>query len=136
MIRLQTRFFESSRPQITPRNLGFLSFAVPLKPYDFHSVQERLADRIQGIRSRNEKYFGEIEWQVEIMIPERMVLGRIQDFQERRRGIAAEVATQLVHFVQHEDGIVDPGSTHRLYDPSGQGADIGPAMPAKFSLIM
>jgi hypothetical protein len=52
------------------------------------------------------------------------------------RRIAAEVAPQLVHFVQHQHRIVGSRAPHGLNHASGHRADIGAAMAAQFGFIM
>ena len=54
--------------------------------------------------------FDKIERHVEIVIAERVVLLRIEHFHQRRRRIAAEIAAELVHFVQHHDRILRLGA--------------------------
>jgi hypothetical protein len=46
---------------------------------------------VQHVRGRDEKYFGEIVLDVEIVILERVVLFRIEHFEQRRTRVAAEV---------------------------------------------
>ncbi len=78
----------------------------------------------------------QIERHIQIVIAERRVLLRIEHFHQRRRRIAAEVAAELVHFVQHQDRVVGFGALDSLDDLSGQRADVGAAMAADFRFIV
>ena len=42
---------------------------------------------------------------LEVVVGERVVLLGIEHLEQRRRGVAAEVVTDLVHLVHHEDGV-------------------------------
>ena len=60
------------------------------------------------------------------MVGEGVVLGGVEDLEQRGGGVAAEgVGAQLVDLVQHEDGIVGADPLELLDDASGQGADVG-----------
>src|SRR5258708_8403020 len=70
------------------------------------------------------------------MIAERVVLLRIEDFHQRRRRIAPEVASKLVHFVQHHYRIVHLCALDALNDLSRQRADVRPAVSADFRFVV
>src|SRR5262245_11765642 len=78
----------------------------------------------------------QVEWQVQVMVPEGEVLGRVEYLEQSRRRIATKVGTEFVDLVQHHHWIVDAGSPQRLYDAPGQSANIGPAMAPELSLVM
>ena len=69
--------------------LLFLGVARDLE--HFHPVPERRRNRIEHVGGRDEEHLREIERHVEIVIAERVVLLRVEHFEQRRRGIAAEV---------------------------------------------
>jgi hypothetical protein len=50
--------------------------------------------------------------------------------------VAAVVAAQLVHLVEHQHRVVDPGPAHRLDDAPGHGADVGAAVAAQLRLVV
>ena len=70
------------------------------------------------------------------MIAERRVLLRVQNFHQRRGRIAAEVASQLVDFVQHHDRIVALGTLQALNNLARQSADVGATMSADFRFVV
>ena len=102
---------------------------------DFHAVLQRLGNGVQDVRRANEHHFGQVVFDIQVMIHERAVDLGIENFHERRRRVAAEVHRHLVHFIEHEDGIHRAGLLHHLDDLAGQRADIGTAMPADFGFI-
>ena len=122
--------------QVLVGDLDLLDFDVARELDDFHAVSQRLRNRIDHVRRGDEHHLGQIKRHVQIVIAERTILLRIEHFHQRRRRIAPEIASELVHFVQHEDWIVGFGPANSLDDLSGQRADIGPAVAADFRFIV
>ncbi len=83
----------------------------------------------------DEHDLGEVVLDVEIVIGEGVVLFRIEHFQQRRGGIAAEVHRHLVHFVEEEDRVDRAGLLHPLDDLAGEGADVRAAVAADLGLV-
>src|SRR5262249_7792757 len=83
----------------------------------------------------NEEHTRQIKRNVQVMIPERIVLLRIEDFQQRRCRIATKIRSQLVDFVEHKDRIARSCPADVLDNLSGQRADVGAAMTADLSLV-
>ena len=72
---------------------------------------------------------------LQVVVAERVVVGRVQDLHERRRGIAAPVAVELVELVEEHHRIVDAGLGEAVDDAPGHRADVGAAMPADLGLV-
>ena len=47
-----------------------------------------------------------------------------------------EARAQLIHFVEHEDGVARFGLSQALDDIAGEGADIGAPVTANLGLVM
>ena len=122
--------------QVSAGDLQFFLLAVAGQAEDFHAVQQRLGNRVQRVGRGDEKDLREVERQVEIVVTESAVLGRVEDFHERSGRVAAVIAAQLVDLVEHQDRIVDAGATDRLDDPARHGADIGATMAAQLGLVV
>ena len=103
---------------------------------DLHAVAQRLRNGIEHVRSADKEHLGQIERNIQVVVPERVVLLRIQRFQQRRRRVAAEVASQLVDLVQHKDRIVGLRAAQRLHDLPRQGPDVGAAMAANLGFVV
>ena len=69
------------------------------------------------------------------MVGERVVLRRVEHFQQRRRRVAPEIRADLVQFVQQNDRIPALNAAQRLNDPSGHRAHISAPVAANFRLI-
>ena len=64
-----------------------------------------------------------------------MVLLQVEHFQQRSRGVAAEILPELVDLIEHEERVDRPGAAHGLQDASRQRADISAPVAADLGLI-
>ncbi len=117
-------------------DVHLLDFRIARELDDFHTIAQRFGNRVQPIRRGHEEHLRKIERHVEVVIPERVVLLGIENLHQCRRRIAAEIASELIHFVQHEHRIVGLGAAQTLNDLPGQCADIGPAMAADLRFVV
>ena len=69
------------------------------------------------------------------MVHERMVLPRIEHFEQGAGWIAAKVGADLVDFVEHEHRIARANPPELLDEAARHGTDVSPAMAADFSFI-
>ena len=133
--RRQPVLGELSRNEEATSDVELLFLAVSRQLDHFHAIQQCRMERAELIRSRDEQHAGQIERRFEVVIPERVVLRRIQHFEQRGRRIALEADCDLVHFVEHEHRIGRTRLTKRLNDSSGDRADVRPAVSADFRLV-
>ena len=84
----------------------------------------------------DEEHLGEIERQVQVVVSELLVLGRVEYLHQRRGRVAAEVAAELVDFVQHQHRIAHAGASHRLQNAARHGADISAAVAAQLGFVV
>jgi hypothetical protein len=70
------------------------------------------------------------------VIDELVVLLRVEDLEERRGRVAAEVAAHLVDLVEDDDGILRRRALHRVDDPAGEGADVRAPVSADLGLVL
>src|SRR5688572_32753120 len=52
-----------------------------------------------------------------------VVLGRVEDLEQRRRRVTLERDPELVHLVEQEHRVLGAGLLHPLNDPPGHGTD-------------
>ena len=90
---------------------------------------------VQRVRGRDPHHFGQIEIDLEVVIVERVVLLRIEHFEQRRRRIAAEVHRHLVDLVEHEQRIARADLGQVLDDAARHRADVGAAMAADLRFV-
>src|SRR5277367_4276051 len=118
------------------RDVDFFLFRVAGKLDDLHAIAQRLWNRIEPVRRRDEEHFREIKQHVEVVIAERRILFRVEYFHQRRRRIPAEITAELVHLVEHQDGVHRLRTANALNDLTRQSADVGPPVPANFCFVM
>src|SRR5665213_2022404 len=92
-------------------------------------------NRLKPVRRRDEKHTRQIKRQIEIMVGEGVVLRGIQNFEQRRRRVAAKIRANFVQFVQKNYGIAALNATERLNNPAGHRANISAAMAANFRFV-
>src|SRR5205814_9408335 len=95
-----------------------------------------LGNRIEHVRGRDEEHFREIERHIKIVVAERRILLRIKRFQQSRARVATEIASYLVNFVEHKDGIFCFCSANALNNLARQGTDVCAAMAANLGLVV
>ena len=98
----------------------FSSCVYPRDLEDLHTVFQRRGNRVQLVGGGQKQDFGQVEWNLEIVIRERVILFRVQHFEERRRRIAPEVVRELVDLVENDDRIAGAGLLEALNDPAGK----------------
>ena len=116
------------------RDLFLLGVAGQLD--DLHAVQQRAGDGVELVGGADEEHLRQVERLVEIVVAEGVVLLRVEGLEQRGRGVAAEVASELVDLVEHEDRILHLNPLEVLDDLSGQRANVGAAMAPDLGLVV
>ena len=125
-----------ARDQITERDHDLFVFGVALQFDDLHPVAQGIGNCVEYVRGRYEEDMREIEGHVEVVITKRRILLRIEDFEQRRSGVAPEVAAEFVDLVKNEDGIISARAAQSLHNLARQRADIGAPVTANFGFIV
>ena len=136
LLRRQTGLLKLPRHDVALGDLDLFLVAVAGEPEDFQAIEQGARDRVQAICRRDEEDLRQIERKIEVVVAERMVLSRVEDFQKRCRRIAAIIVAELVHLVEHHHRIVDTGSAQRLQNPARHGADIRAAVATQLRLVV
>src|SRR6266404_1976131 len=97
LVCLEPVVFRLLRNQILLRDGDFLILGVTGETNHFHPVEQRRRD-IECVRSGDEHHVREIEFDLDVMIDEGVVLFGVEHFQQRRGRIAAEIHAHLVDF--------------------------------------
>ena len=122
--------------QETLRDLDLFELGVAGQLQHLHAVAQRGWHGIQGVGGRDEHDPGEVERYVEVVVAEIFVLLRVEHLQQSRRRVTAPVGTDLVHLVEHENGIIGLRPPDGLDDPARHGADVGAAVAANLGLVV
>src|SRR5580658_7002 len=113
----------------------FFLLGVTMQAKHFHAVLQGGGDGVHYVRCGHEENLRQVVFHVEVVVDEHEILLGIEDFEQGRRRVAAEIHRHLVDFVEHEDRVLGARLLHHLDDLAGQGADIGAAMAADFGLV-
>src|SRR5262249_21986148 len=70
------------------------------------------------------------------VIPERVVLRRIKNFEQRCGWVATKITSQFVHLVQHQYRVAHPHPTYGLEDTPRQCPNIRAPVAAQFRFIV
>src|SRR4029453_17952111 len=92
---------------------------------DLHAVQQRAGDGLEHVGGGQEQHVGQVEVDLQVVVPEGVVLGRVQHLQQGGRGVAPPVGADLVHLVEEDDRVHAPGLGQGPDDPARLGADVG-----------
>ena len=82
------------------------------------------------VPSRDEDDLGEVEFDVEVVIAERVVLRRVEHLEQGRARVAAPVGADLVDLVEHDHRVHRPGVAQRADETTRKGADVRPPVPS------
>jgi hypothetical protein len=97
-----------------------------------------LSGRRNGVRhvGRGDEHdLRQVVLDVEVVVGKGVVLLGVEDFEQSRRRVAAEVHRHLVDLVEEKDGVDGSGLLHPLDDLAGEGADVGAAVAADLGLV-
>ena len=101
----------------------------------FHPVKQRARNIVQGVGCNHPKHMGQVKRKLDIVVAERIVLLRIQHFQQCGAGITPEIRAHLIDLIQQKHGIFRTHRFHTLNDPTRQRSHIGTPMAPYLGLI-
>ena len=136
LVVLQAVPFDLTAEQVVAGDRHLLVLRVAVDPDDLHAVQQRPGDRLRHVAGGEEQHLGQVQVDLQVMVAERVVLGRIEDLEQRARGVAAPVRADLVDLVQHEHGVLGPGLLQPSDDPAGQRADVRSPMSPDLGFVV
>ena len=112
-----------------------LVLGVAVETDDLEAVEQRTRNRLDDVRGRNEQHLGKVELDLEVVIAERVVLGGIEDLEQRRRGVAPPVGADLVDLVEHDDRVHGAGVLDGADDAARHGAHVGAPVATDLGLV-
>ena len=112
---------ELAADQVVAGDRHLLGLGVAVEADDLHPVEERPGDRVDHVGRGDEQHPREVEVDLQVVVPERVVLGRVEHLEERRRRVAPEVRPDLVDLVQAGA----PGSSSRPRGGPARGGPVG-----------
>jgi len=121
--------------QVAARDVKLLLLDVAGQTDHFHAVAQGGRHGVEDVGGADEQHFAQVEGLVDVVVLESVVLLRVQDLEQGRGGIAAEVRAELVHLVEHEHRVLALRAAQALDHLAGEGSDVGAAMSADLRLV-
>jgi hypothetical protein len=100
-------FFQLPRHEISLSNLKFFDLRVAWNIDHFHAVTKRRGNPFDIVCGSYENHMAQVERQVQVTINKLVVLTWIQHFQKGAGRIAADVCSNLIDLVQHQDRVTN-----------------------------
>src|SRR2546425_5766128 len=135
LIHGQPVLAQLARYEVALRDLELLPLGVAREVDHLHAVYQRPGDALGEVRRRNEQHLGQVKRHTEIVVRERVILGRIQHLEQRGGRVSLERDAELVHLVEQEHGVCRARLLHPLDDATGHRAHVGPAVAADVRLV-
>lgn len=117
------------------RDRDLLVLGVAVEQHDLHAVEQRRGDGVRDIRSGQEQHVGQVELELEVVVAERVVLSRVEHFQQGARRVAPEVGADLVDLVEQHHRVHGARLADGPDEPARQRADVGPPVSADLRLV-
>ena len=122
--------------QVPLGNLQLFLVGIAGQLNDFHPVQQRPGNGVQGVGGSDEQNVGQIEGHLQEVIPEGGVLLSIQHLQQRGGRVAPLIVAQLINFIQQQQRIATPRLSDCRDNPAGHSPHIGLAVTPDLRLIV
>ena len=102
---------------------------------DLHPIQQGAGDGVGGVGGGDEHDLGQVEGDLQKVVPEGGILLPVQHLQQGGGGIPPVVPAQLVDLVQEDEGVAALGLVDGGNNPAGHGAYIGLPVTTNFRLV-
>src|SRR5882724_9585691 len=135
LFRLESVFLQLPPYEISLRNFDFLALGVTGYGNHFNPIPQRFGHALDVVRSADEDYLRQIKWHVEVTIDKRVVLPRVEHFQQRAGRVAAKIRANLVDLIKHENRVPRTGAPQFLNDSARHRSDVRAAMTADLCFI-
>ena len=96
---------------------------------------QRRVNRAELVGRGDEQHAGEVDGHLQVVVPKPVVLGRVEDLEERGGRVALVSSRDLVDLVQHEDRVHRLRLLEGLHDPPGDGPDVRAPMSANLGFV-
>src|SRR5206468_5204 len=135
LLGLEAVFLQLPLYQISLRNFDFLALGVTGYGNYFNPIPHRFGHALDVVRRADEDYLRQIKRHVEVTIDKRVVLPRIEHFQQRAGRAAAKIRAALVDFIEHENRVPRTGAPQFLNDSTRHRSDVRAAMTTDLRLV-
>src|SRR5437867_1469927 len=135
LFRLESVFLQLPLYEISLGNFDFLPLGVTGYGNHFNPIAQRFGHALDVVRRADKDYLRQIKRHVEVTIDKRVVLSRIEHFQQRAGRVAAKIRADLVDFIKHENRVPRTCAPQFLNDSARHRTDVRAAMTADLRLV-
>src|SRR5437867_703189 len=135
LFRLESVFIQLPLYEISLGNFDFLTLGVTGYGNHFNPIAQRFGHALDVVRRADKDYLRQIKRHVEVTIDKRVVLPRIEHFEQRAGRVAAKIRADLVDLIKHENRVARTGAPQFLNDSARHRSDVRAAMTADLRLV-
>src|SRR5438034_1018145 len=135
LFRLESVFIQLPLYEISLGNFDFLALGVTGYGNYFNPIPQRFGHALDVVRSADEDYLRQIKRHVEVTIDKRVVLPRIEHFEQRAGRVPAKIRADLVDLIEHENRVPRTCTPQSLNDSTRHRANVRAAMTADLCFI-
>ena len=135
LVLLQTRPLQLAREQVVAGDDDLLVLGVAVERDQLHAVEQGLGDGFEDVGGGQEDHVAQVEFDLQVVVAEGVVLRRVEHFEEGGGRVAPEVGADLVDLVEQDDRVHRTGLLDRPHDASGQRADVRTPVAADLRLV-
>src|SRR6266496_2326668 len=135
LFRLESVFLQLPLYEISLGNFDFLALGVTGYGNHFNPIPQRFGHALDVVRRADEDYLRQIKRHVEVTIDKRVVLPRIEHFEQRAGRVAAKVRADLVDLIKHKNRVPRTCAPQFLNDSARHRPDVRAAVTADLRFI-
>ena len=119
-----------------PGDGELLLLGVAVEADDLEAVEQRAGDGLGHVGGNDEQHLGQVELDLEVVVTEGVVLGRVEHLEQGRGWVAPVVGPELVDLVEHDHGVHGPGFAQRPGQAARLGAHVGTPVTPDLGLVV
>jgi hypothetical protein len=113
----------------------FSVLGVAVDADDLHPVEQRARDGVDHVGRGDEQHPRQVEVDLEVVVAEGVVLGRVEHLEQRRGRVAPVVGAELVDLVEHDDRVHGPRLAQGPHQAARLGPHVGAAVTPDLGLV-
>src|SRR5438093_4286301 len=135
LLGFESVFLQLPLHEVSLCDLEFLALGVTGYGNHFNPIAQRFGHAFDVVRRTDEDYLRQIKRHVEVTIDKRVVLPRIEHFQQRAGRVAAKIRANLVDLIKHENRVPRTCAPQFLNDSTWHRPDVRAAMTTDLRFI-
>ena len=135
LVAVQGGALQLAPDQVMAGDGHLLVLGVAVEADDLHPVEQRTGDGVDHVGGGDEQHLGQVQLDLEVVVAEGVVLGRVEHLEQRRGRVAPVVGAELVDLVEHDHRVHGAGLAQGAHQPAGLGTHVGAAVASDLGLV-